>query len=70
MFITKELILQEDISIRVTVKDYYLITDVFLILRAVVRDKEVEQKFRIDEPYGRLINHVLDCKKYGTEVRK
>jgi hypothetical protein len=70
MFVTKELLLHDDVSIRVTVKDYYLVTDVFLIFRGVVRDQDKEFKFRVEEPYDRLINHIMDCKKYGNEVRK
>jgi hypothetical protein len=70
MLVIKELVLHDDITIQVTIKDYYLVTDVFLIFRGIVRDKEREHRFKLEEPYGRFINNVLDCKEYGTEVRK
>lgn len=67
-YITRQLVLHDDVSIRVTVKDYYQITDVFIILKGVVRDTNKEFKFRLDEPYERFVNHVLDCKEYGDEI--
>ncbi len=70
MFITKELSLHDDVTIRVTIKDYYLVTDVYLIFKTIVRDQERIAKFRLEEPYDRFVNHVLDCKNYGTPVRK
>lgn len=70
MLVTKELLLHEDVSIEVTVKDYYLITDVFIIFHGIVRDRNKEFRFRLHEPYERLINHVLDCKKSGSVIRK
>lgn len=70
MSVTKELVLHEDASIQVTVKNYYQVTDVFLVLKGVVRDSNKEFKFRLEEPYGRFVNHVLDCKEYGDVVRK
>lgn len=66
--VTKELVLHDDVSIRVVVKDYYRVTDVFLVMRGVVRDTNKEFKFRLEEPYERFVNHVLDCKEYGDEV--
>ena len=68
MFITKELLLHEDISIQVTTKDYYQIIEVFLVLRIIQKDKQKEFKFRLHEPYERLTNAVLDCKEYGVEI--
>lgn len=70
MFVTKELVLHEDINIEVTVKDQYLITDVFIVIKGIVRDQNKEFRFRIHEPYDRLINHILDCKKSGNVIRK
>lgn len=70
MYQTKELLLHEDVVLQVTVKDYYAITEVFLLLRTIGPDKEKITRFRLNEPYERFINQVLDCKKSGVVVRK
>lgn len=70
MFVTKELLLHENVSIRVTIANYYLITDVFLVVNGISRDRPVEFKYRLEEPYERMLNHVLDCKKYGVVLGK
>lgn len=68
MIVTKELMLHDDVMMRVTVKNYLQITKVILYMKKYDHDKELNLKFELLEPFGRFINAVIDCKEYGHIV--
>lgn len=68
MYEVRQLMVHDQIDVRVVVKDHYQIIEVFLILKTNFGDKAKEHKFRLHEPYERLTNNVLDCMRYGEVV--
>jgi hypothetical protein len=66
----KEMPLNEDVTLRVSIKDYYIIMDVFMVVQRIVNDKMIETKFRIYEPYDKFNYFIELCKKKGFDVHR
>lgn len=65
--ITRELPLNEDVTLRVVIENYYIIKDVSLIFQKIINDKLIETRYKIQAPYHRFDPLIEMCKKKGFE---
>lgn len=67
----KELVLHDDVILRLTIEDY-ITKHVELVIQTIQDDMLIETPYILKEPYERFEYLVQGCKKYGqlTKVKK
>lgn len=67
-FITRDLIINDEVTMRVSIRDHYVTTQVSLIFTKLINDKYVETRYKVSEPFKKFRQLIEQCKKEGTEV--